>query len=292
VSIIDNVTLDSREVAKMVEKDHKHLIRDIENYTRHMADDQNSKMISDDQSPDLVSDDFFIESSYIAGTGKAYKCYQVTRKGCEFIANKLTGEKGTRFTATYVNKFHEMEQALQEPAISTAPPQPQLPDLALQFQALESCLTIMKAHHEKLAEHDVEIQELKDKVDNLKPREILVEVEQIINKDIGDLTTHIRKEDQISTDRIARMYGFSAVSFNRLLHKMGIIEKHDKAGWQLTADNLARGFGIQSQPSPKCGAFIMWTPIGKKFLQAALKEVGMTPIKRLPAPKKRNVKAS
>lgn len=34
----------------------------------------------------------------------------MTRKGCEFIANKLTGQKGTEFTARYVNKFHELEE--------------------------------------------------------------------------------------------------------------------------------------------------------------------------------------
>lgn len=35
--------------------------------------------------------------------------FNVTRKKCEFIANKLTGQKGTEFTARYVNKFHELE---------------------------------------------------------------------------------------------------------------------------------------------------------------------------------------
>lgn len=37
----------------------------------------------------------------------------VTKKGCEFIAHKLTGQKGTEFTARYINRFHEMEGALE-----------------------------------------------------------------------------------------------------------------------------------------------------------------------------------
>ena len=100
----EKLTIDSREVADMVDKRHSDLLRDIERYIGYI--DQNAK---------LRSDDFFIESSYQSGTGKNYKCYQVTKKGCEFIANKLTGQKGTQFTATYINRFHEMEERLTKP---------------------------------------------------------------------------------------------------------------------------------------------------------------------------------
>lgn len=93
------LTLDSREVAEMVGKRHSDLLRDIETYISYIS-----------QNANLRYDDFFLESSYRAGTGRTYKCYQVTRKGCEFIAHKLTGEKGAQFTATYINRFHEMEK--------------------------------------------------------------------------------------------------------------------------------------------------------------------------------------
>lgn len=64
-------------------------------------------------------DDFFIESAYQSGTGKAYKCYQITKKGCELIAHKMTGEKGTIFSAAYINRFHDMEDTIKQaiPAI-------------------------------------------------------------------------------------------------------------------------------------------------------------------------------
>lgn len=58
---------------------------------------------------------FFIESSYsIDGQSRKYPCYLVTKKGCEFIAHKLTGIKGTKFTATYINRFHEMEDLIKD----------------------------------------------------------------------------------------------------------------------------------------------------------------------------------
>jgi Rha family phage regulatory protein len=96
-------TLNSQEVAKMVGKRHDNLVRDIDGYVSILS--QNSK---------LRTDDFFIEDSYTAGTGKNYRCYQVTKMGCDFIAHKLNGVKGTAFTATYVKRFYEMKQKLIE----------------------------------------------------------------------------------------------------------------------------------------------------------------------------------
>lgn len=49
-------------------------------------------------------------------------CFKVTKEGCELIAHKLTGIKGTAFTARYIKKFHEMEQILSSSA--AVPPYP------------------------------------------------------------------------------------------------------------------------------------------------------------------------
>ena len=94
---------DSREVAKMVGKRHDHLVRDIDGYIEVIS-----------HSPKLGADDFFTKSSYKAGTGKTYPCYLITKKGCEFVANKLTGEKGILFTAAYIDAFHQMEDTIKQ----------------------------------------------------------------------------------------------------------------------------------------------------------------------------------
>jgi len=39
-------------------------------------------------------------------------CYLITKKGCDMIANKLTGRKGVLFTAAYVTAFEEMRSRL------------------------------------------------------------------------------------------------------------------------------------------------------------------------------------
>ena len=63
----------------------------------------------------LSSPQFFVPSTYVNNQNKEQPCYLLTKKGCEMVANKLTGEKGVIFTAKYVNRFAEMEQKIKIP---------------------------------------------------------------------------------------------------------------------------------------------------------------------------------
>lgn len=92
-----NEAILSMEVSQMIGKDHHKLLRDIRRYLKQLGE------IKTDFS------DFFQESTYITTQNKEFPCYIVSRKGCDFIVNKLTGQKGTEFTARYVNRFHENE---------------------------------------------------------------------------------------------------------------------------------------------------------------------------------------
>ena len=95
-------TLDSREVAEMVGKQHKHLLRDINGYIENMKQGTEPKVGLSAAELKIEPSEFFIPSTYTDSTGRELPCFLVTKKGCEFIANKLTGEKGTKFTALYV----------------------------------------------------------------------------------------------------------------------------------------------------------------------------------------------
>ena len=93
---------DSREVAVMIDRPHWSLIRSIRTYTSYLTDNK------------IVVSDFFIESNYQDETGRTMPCYLLTEKGCDFVANKTTGEKGAVFTARYVSAFHAMRDYLLE----------------------------------------------------------------------------------------------------------------------------------------------------------------------------------
>lgn len=93
-------TLDSREVAEMIGKEHHKLLRDIRRYIEQLGESK------------IGFTDFFRESAYKTEQNKEMPCYRITKKGCEFIAHKLNGTKGTAFTARYINRFHEMQEIL------------------------------------------------------------------------------------------------------------------------------------------------------------------------------------
>ena len=110
--LIVKQTLDSREVAEMVDMEHKLLLRKI-----YGSKDRNGyiTILSKNQ---MEPTKYFIESTYIDAQGKDRKNCQITKIGCELIAHKITGEKGILFTARYVEKFHAMEEQLQETTIA------------------------------------------------------------------------------------------------------------------------------------------------------------------------------
>ena len=95
-------TITSIEVAEMVEKTHANLLKDIRRYCKQLGE------------VNIDFSDFFKESTYCTEQKKELPCYDVTKKGCEFIAHKLTGVKGTAFTTRYINRFHDMEETIKQ----------------------------------------------------------------------------------------------------------------------------------------------------------------------------------
>lgn len=106
-------TITTLEVAEMMETEHAKLIRKLEG-----SKDRKGyiEILSEAQ---MGVADYFIKSSYKDAQGKERPCYQVTKLGCDFLANKSTGEKGVIFTARYVKRFYEMEHKEAEKVYET-----------------------------------------------------------------------------------------------------------------------------------------------------------------------------
>ncbi|MFI8707112.1 Rha family transcriptional regulator [Bacillus sp. NPDC077411] len=112
--INEELTLSSLEVAEMVGKAHKELLRDIRTYIGYLEDGEISAK--------LRPTNYFKESSYLDTLNRKKLCYEVTKKGCELIAHKMTGQKGILFSAAYIERFHEMEkQIIKQPIIPSDP---------------------------------------------------------------------------------------------------------------------------------------------------------------------------
>lgn len=141
-------TIDSREVAEMVGMQHRDLLKKIRNYVEIL------------DGAKLRSPQFFVPSTYTNSQNKEQPCYLLTKKGCEMVANKLTGEKGILFTAQYVNRFAEMEKKQKIPttdreilmlSVKVQEQTAQRVDkLEEKFETLESSLTIDHGQQQKL----------------------------------------------------------------------------------------------------------------------------------------------
>lgn len=122
-------TLTSLEVAELMERPHKKLLETIRLYVSYMEQLEKEKQTS----PEEGRLKYFIDSSYIAGNGQEQPCYKITKIGCEFLAHKMKGIKGTDFTMRYIDRFHKMEESLSTPKLPKNP----MEVLELHYQAIK-----------------------------------------------------------------------------------------------------------------------------------------------------------
>lgn len=99
------------DIAEMMGMQHKTVLRKISG--RETSGKHVDGIIDVLRRHHLEPSDYFIKSTYINKQNKEMPCYKVTRKGCEFLANKFQGEKGIIFTARYIERFHQMEEIIK-----------------------------------------------------------------------------------------------------------------------------------------------------------------------------------
>ncbi|MYL45014.1 hypothetical protein GLV94_05115 [Virgibacillus halodenitrificans] len=137
VSRDGQLVTDSREVAKMIGKEHKELMRSIRQYAGILT------------SANLRSSEFFIPSYYQDAKKEQRPCFLLTRKGCDMVANKMTGQKGVLFTAEYVTRFEEMERELTKP------------------KTPQTHLEILQGAINQMVEQDKKLHQLEGQVNNI-----------------------------------------------------------------------------------------------------------------------------
>lgn len=247
---LEQKTISSVEVAEMVGKEHSKLLRDIRNYIEQLAEAK------------IGSGDFFTESKYKDANNQERPCYLVTKKGCEFIAHKMTGVRGTEFTAKYIDRFHEMEDSIK----AHIPTGQELIALA-----------VVEAQR-MLAQKEEEVKQLQTTV-------------QQMDAVITDMTPKVDYVDKIlsSNDcmkvtQIAQDYGMSAARFNSVLRTAGIQRKVGDQ-WILYADFQGKGYVrtktndyVKHDGSTGTKPLTVWTQKGRMFLYNKLKEIGIEPI--------------
>lgn len=261
-------TLDSRKVAEMVDKKHAHLCRDIAGYIEVMGQNPNldSQDLTDPKldslnstNAKLRSSDFFIENTYVDKKGENRRRYDITKQGCEMIANKLTGKKGILFTAQYVNLFNEMEKAL-------APAQ----DSYMIADPIERA----KRWIEEQTERNNLLETTK------RQEQVILEL-----KPKADYTDDIlRNKGVVAITQIAKDYGMSGKAMNAKLHELGIIYRLGSQ-WLLYSKYQSCGYTHSETVAIKhtdgrsdVKLNTKWTQKGRLFLYNKLKRVDILPV--------------
>ncbi|HDR8159539.1 TPA: Rha family transcriptional regulator [Bacillus cereus] len=139
-AINENLTLSSLEVTEMIGKRHSDLLRDIRTYVTHLTISMEEKGVSK-----IAPSDFFVESTYINTQNKLQPCYKITKKGCELIAHKMTGQKGILFSASYIERFHQMEKQIKKELEVPKDPFSQIQLIANGAIALNSRVTSLES---------------------------------------------------------------------------------------------------------------------------------------------------
>jgi len=237
-ALSSTITIDSREVAEMVGKEHSKLLRDIRTYVNYL----------DEAKIGLV--DFFINSTYQDAKGEQRPGFLLTKQGCEMVANKLTGKKGTLFTAKYVIKFNEMEAQ-------------QTPDSYMIVDPI--------ARAKQWIEEQQQTQLLIEK--NAVQEQLIAEYEPKITY----LDEILNSKNTMAITQIAADYGMSGQELNKILWNH---EVQRKVGgqWVLYKKHMNNGFTKSKTYTNDTGAYpqTKWTQKGRIFIHNLLESLGHT----------------
>lgn len=255
--INDKKVISSRDVAEMIGKKHKNLMRDIRGYIEIL--EKNSTLSSyqekgstlsstQEKGSTLDSSNFFIESSYTQLNGKESPCYLLTKQGCEMVANKLIGEKGVLFTAKYVTLFNQYEQ---------------------EHKQLQSQFTIPQTFGEAL--------------------QLAADQQKLIEKNqpkVDYYDEQMRNPGLMTVTEIAKDFGLSATKLNQFLERKHVQYRQGKH-WVLYQEYAGQAlanyepFAYEKHTidgtQKRVHNNLKWTQKGRKFIYDLLKEEGIQP---------------
>lgn len=265
-------TLDSREVAEMMGKEHSYVLREIDG----SKDGKTVGIIPTLEKANFALSNYFILSSYKSGT-REYKCYLVTKMGCEMLGNKLQGEKGILFTAKYVERFNQMEEQIKnnKPQISEKD--------KLLLNLFSDDPMVVSASHKKLVALEVEeattplletIEEQAPKVDKYT---------QFLETDGAITFENVAKIISTKASEDGECFSFSRITLPRYLREHNILVKTKKGSKYLNTPRkeYEKYFNVsltthnkygEELPNPSLQTRVK--PIGIDFIYDFVKENG------------------
>jgi Rha family phage regulatory protein len=241
---------DSLTVATVFGKEHKHVVRDIEN--------QITKL-NEAREEEFVKSNFGLEI-FKASNNKEAKKFLLTEEAFTLVAFAYITPEAMKMKVKFIKEFKRMRQELQElltPSYMIGDP-------------------IKRA--EKWIEEQKATRALETKTAVLEQQ--VAEYEPKINY----LDTILNSKDTVTISQIAEDYGISASQMNKLLHQHGIQYKIN-GQWLLYSKHKGLGY-TKSKPidiKHTDGSYSVklntrWTQKGRLFIYETLKKHDILPL--------------
>lgn len=187
----------SLQVAEDFGKQHKNVVQAIENIKA-----ENSAVTP-----------MFIESSYQAGTGKHYKCYDITRDGFSLLVMGFTGKEALDWKLRYIEAFNRMEQHIK-----------------LQYDTIQQLESQARADRAAAMRMNAENRRMKMLLDHPEMQKLSPEslttlgvkrMEQTLGKDMSAKLPEVEKT--YSATEVGKMLGgLSAMKIGQTANKFGL----------------------------------------------------------------------
>lgn len=226
-------------VAQVFGKEHKHVLRDIENLSCSDSFQSSNFGLS------------FITRELPNGGSKQERYYEMTKDGFSFLVMGYTGEKAGQFKERFINEFNKREQLLKSDDYI----------LARSQEILNNRVKLMEAKVAQLEEEN--------KLQILQLKESAPKVEYF-DKALSSVGTY-------TATQIAKEFGWGAETLNRKLKERGIHYKQN-GQWILYAQYSGKGYTksvtrtfTRSDGSTGSQLQTVWTEKGREFIYKTLK---------------------
>ena len=189
------IVVESRKIAEHFDKQHKHVLDAIENITA-----ENSAVTT-----------MFCETTYTAGTGKAYKEYLMNRDGFSLLVMGFTGKKALEWKIKYIQAFNAMEEKLRNPSKMNA-----LPKERSEFKEQELKARMLNARVRESNQY----LKIAAQIDIPEYRYILqAKSAEALNGGVPVLPLQEVERKTYSATEIGKMFGVSANKIGKLANK-------------------------------------------------------------------------
>lgn len=225
----------SRDVAEKFGKNHKEILRSIDNISKEISTAQFCAL--------------FKISNYKASNGKTNKEYLIDRDGFSLLCMGFTGTKALEWKLKYIDAFNQMEETLKSGDYFSE-------EEKLKLKLFSKDPLEVASAHNRLVE--LATAPLKAENEILKPKAEYHD--DVLNKD-GLITTTV----------VAKDLGFkSAIKLNQIMNLNRIIFKNRSGTWCPYADYewliTEKYADYQSYDDEKAKPCLKWTEKGRKWI--------------------------